>query len=120
MLEFDKRNLQIIKYIRKHKKDGVKWEILQKKFGRDDANIFFLEALARELFVVTKNSKGEWITFDEKDINRDSQFVAFATPKAHAMIESKNFDFFKWVIPTIISLSALITSIIALLVVIYK
>ena len=114
MVVFDKKTLRILKYIRNHNKHGVTWTKLQKKFGEDDANIFLLEALNKELYVVTKNTEGQWIDFNQQQFYMDSKFVSFATPKANEMIERKCFDFWKWIIPTLISVVALLISILAL------
>lgn len=114
MVVFDKKTLGILKYIHNRSKNGVTWATLQKKFGEDDANIFLLEALNKEQYLVTKDIEGQWIDFDQPQLIMDSRFVSFATPKANEMIERKYYDFWKWMIPTVISVVALLISILAL------
>jgi hypothetical protein len=114
MLVFDNKTLRILKYIHRHTKNGLSWEALQKKFGEDEANIFLLEQLNKEMYILTKNTQGEWIDFNEPEFGLESQFVSFATPKTNDIIERTRFDFWKWMIPTLISVAALLISIIAL------
>ncbi len=115
MVVDDRKTLRILKYIQKYKKQGVTWLRLQQKFGEDNANIFLLEALNKESYVVTQNNDGEWIDFSQPRISLHSNFLSFATPKAKALIERKCFEFWKWAIPTFIPLVALVVSILALL-----
>lgn len=63
---------------------------------------------------MTKDIKEQWIDFDQPQLIMDSRFVSFATPKANEMIERKYYDFWKWMIPTFISVVALFISIFAL------
>ena len=114
MVVFDKRTLRILKYIHNRSKKGVTWATLQKKFGEDDANTFLLEALNKEQYLATKDIKEQWIDFDQPQLIMDSRFVSFATPKANEMIERKCYNFWKWMIPTFISVVALFISILAL------
>lgn len=73
-----------------------------------------LLATANGSNVVTKNTEGQWIDFNQQQFYLDSQFLSFATPKANEMIERKCFDFWKWIIPTLISVVALLISILVL------
>lgn len=114
MVVFDKKTLRVLNYIHNRSKSVVTWATLQKKFGEDDANTFLLEALNKEQYLVTKDIEGQWIDFDKPQLIMDSRFVSFATPKANEMIERKYYDFWKWMIPTFISVVALFNSILAL------
>ena len=114
MVVFDSRTLQILKYIYHHNNNGTSWAKLQKKFGEDEANSFLLEALNKEQYLVTKDIEGQWIDFEKSQLIMDSRFVSFATPKANEIIEQKYNDFWKWIIPTFISVAALFISILAL------
>lgn len=114
MVVFDKKTLRILKYIHNHNKYGVTWAKLQKRFGEDDANIFLLEALNKEQYVVTRDTEEQWINFDQSQLILDSRFVSFATPKANEMIERKCHDLLKWMIPMFVAVAALFISILAL------
>jgi hypothetical protein len=92
----------------------VTWTKLQKKFGEDDADTFLLEALNKEQYLLTKDTEGQWIDFNQSQLIMDSRFVSFATPKANEIIERKHHDFWKWIIPMLISVAALFISILAL------
>lgn len=113
-MTFDKKTIRILKYIRKIKISGVTWSKIQLKFGEDEANIFLLEALNKDLYLVTKDINGQWIDFSQPQLNLDSGFVSYTTPKANEMIEQMSFNFWKWMIPTLISAAALLLSIVAL------
>lgn len=108
MIYFDRQTLKILRYIKKSK--GVSWDEMQNKFGRDLANIFLLESLSVELYTVTKDQNENWIDFKVSDHHLNGSFRSFTTPKANEIIEAKVFDFWKWVVPTIISVIALAVS----------
>ncbi|MBK5252993.1 MAG: hypothetical protein JJE03_00750 [Peptostreptococcaceae bacterium] len=115
MVAFDKKTMKILKYVHNHSMHGITWGKLQKKFGKDYANIFLLENLNKEQYIITKNVEGEWINFELPQFSMDSRFVSFATTKANEMIERKYYDFWKWMIPMFISAVAVFISILALL-----
>ncbi len=115
MLDLDKETLKILNYIKIKGNNGVSWGILQEKFGRDSAGIFFLERLNREGYVVTKDVNGDWITFDGSIRNLDYRFVSYATPKTNALLENRTYEFNKWLIPTFISFLALAISIVSII-----
>lgn len=110
MIYFDKKSLKVLRYIYSRKDKGVTWGKLQNKFQKD-ANILFLESLSIEGYTVTKDESGNWIDFKNYGIHRNSEFVSYCTPKGNELLETRMFNFWKWVIPTIISVAALIVSV---------
>ena len=108
-IHFDKATIKLLRKINRSGDKGITWGELQKKFGTN-ANIFILEALTVELYTVTQNKEGEWLAFDSMDGNRDHSFRSFSTPKGNELLEQRSFNFWKWVIPTFISVVALVIS----------
>ena len=116
MIHFDRRTRSILRFINHRGDKGVSWGLLEKRFGEDDANAYLLESLSVELYTVTKDGTGNWIHFDDKFSQViDSGFVSFCTPKGRELLERMSFDFWKWIIPTLISIVALVISCISLL-----
>lgn len=115
MIHFDRKTLGILRLINRRGDKGASWGLIMKRYSTD-ANIFLLESLSIEHYTVTKNESGEWIRFDEKlGPHRDAGFVSFSTPKGRELLERMTFDFWKWVIPTLISVIALAISCLGLL-----
>ena len=114
MTVFDRKTLSILKSIKRSNDQGVSWELLQKIHGSNNANIFLLEALNKEHYIVTKNCEGEWIDFSHEQFSLNSKFISFSTPNANELIERRGYDFWKWITPTLISIVALIISIISI------
>lgn len=112
MIYFDKRSLRVLWFIYHRKDKGASWIELQKKFN-SAANIFFLESLSREEYTVTKNQIGEWINFNEYESSRCANFRSYCTAKGNELLESRKFNFWKWTIPTLVSIIALAVSIIS-------
>jgi len=113
MIYFDKKTLALVRYIKRNGNKGVTWNKLAKKFSDDLANPILLISLSKELYIITKNQNGEWISFDNYKDVICGDFRSFSTPKANEMIERKCFDFWKWIIPTVISVAALIISVLS-------
>ena len=114
MIYFDRKTLRILSFIRRRKDKGVPWDTLQKKFGSDAANPYLLEALTDELYTVTRDQNGKWISFDQGwDHAIHGSFRSYCTPKGKALLERRSFDFWKFIIPTVISVVALVVSFIA-------
>ena len=115
MIYFDKKTLSVLRFIKSSGDKGVTWGKLRKKFG-DDACVQLLINFTNEEYVVTKDSCGNWIYKNEFPIMLDSDFRSFSTPKANELIETRVFNFWKWIIPTFISLVALVMSIVTFIV----
>ena len=114
MIYLDKKTLKILKRIKRSKDKGISWGALRKKFGDETADPVLLSNLSKEGYTATKNEKGEWVHPDEFGIVGDD-FRSFTTSKANQIIERECFDFWKWIIPTLISVAALVISALALL-----
>lgn len=116
MIYFDRKTLSILAYIQKKHDRGASWKELQGKFGEDCANPYLLESFTVELYTATKDADGKWLTFDEKwDGVARGEMRSYCTPKGNELLERRQFDFWKWIIPTLISVAALIVSFIGLL-----
>ena len=102
MVYFDKKTLSILKFIKHSGKNGVTWQTILN------------ECKDKEVSIVTQNECGEWVDFKtlEKQlpIHQNSHFKSFATPKGNELIELRCFNFWKWVIPTVISIISLVIS----------
>lgn len=111
MLYFDRETLKILRTIKKRKKKGITWGELLSKFD-DEATHIILILFTREQYIGTRNEKGEWLYFedDEKPWISDDNFTSFSSPKGNELVERCCFDFWKWIIPTIISIIALAVS----------
>ena len=116
MIHFDRQTLSILRYIQRSGKQGVTWETIWKKFGEEDANSLLLEVFSEELYTITKGHDEEWLAFDDRwDRHVYGDFRSFCTAKGNELLEKRSFDFWKWVIPTIISVIALVVSFISVL-----
>lgn len=114
LIYFDRKTLKILSYIRRRGKKGATWDKLQQKFGNDAANPYLLESLSSELYTVTKDQTGKWISFDRDwDHVIHGSFRSYCTPKGKELLERRSFDFWKFIIPTVISVVALVVSFIA-------
>lgn len=112
MIYFDKRTLEILRYIKKCGDKGAKWIDIQRKF-KDDAPVELLMSFTKELYTETLTDTNEWIGVEGFNKPIMDDYHSFSTPKANELIEKKIFDFWKWIIPTLISVAALVVSVIA-------
>lgn len=107
---FDKRTLKVLKEIAKSKDTGTRWDKLYTLYS-EDASPWLLVNLSIAGYTVTQDGQGKWLHIDEswpRNVHED--FRSFCTPKALELLERRCFDFWKWVIPTMISTAALIVS----------
>lgn len=116
---FDRQLLRMMCFICRKKDKGVSWGELRNKFGDDLACPEQLINLSKELYLVTQNQNGEWVKFEDWDGRIFDGFRSFTTPKSNEMLEKRCFGFWKWVIPTLISIAALALSTITLLFSVY-
>lgn len=114
MVYFDKKTLSILKFIKRSGKNGVTWHTILNECKGKEVSIQLLENLTKEKYTATQNECGEWIDFEtlEKQIpiHQNSHFKSFTTPKGNELIELRCFNFWKWVIPTVISIISLVIS----------
>ena len=112
---FDRKTVAVLKTIHRSGDKGVTWANLQKKYGEDIANLFLLESLSRVLYTVTKDQDGNWLDIGPKPIPYvTGDFRSFCTSKGNELLERRSFNFWKWVIPLLISVAALVVSCISL------
>lgn len=109
---FDKKTIKILWDIRRHGDKGISWETLRDKH-KETGNVFLLESLTKEKYIVTQNEKGEWVDFDELGAYSNKDFRSYCSPRGNEFLEKRVFDFWKWIVPTIISTLALIVSVLS-------
>lgn len=115
MIHFDRRTLGILRLINRRGDRGATWGLVMKRFKKD-ASFELLETLTVELYIVSKNERGDWIVFNGNfGTHRSADFVSYSTPKGRELLERMAFDFWKWIVPTLISVAALAISCIGLL-----
>lgn len=115
-IHFDRKTLSILRYIYNRKNRGATWGQLKKKFGDDVANEYLLLALSKELYTCTKSPSGRWLPMQDGWGGPFlDDFCSYCTPKGNEFLERRLFDFWKWIIPTLISVAALCISCIGLL-----
>lgn len=116
MIYFDRKTLAVLRYIYRRGNRGASWVQLMKKFGDGIASPSLLESLSKELYTVTKDRDGGWLSFGpDWDRMIYGEFRSYCTPKGNELLEKRSFDFWKWIIPTLISVVALCVSFIGLL-----
>lgn len=115
MIEFDRITLRILRCINHAGDKGVSWDVLTKKFGEDAANATLLIQLSKELYTCTKDQDGHWINFENWSKVICGSFRSVCSPKGNVVLERRVSDFWRWAAPTLISVAALIVSVIALL-----
>lgn len=111
---FDKQNLRILTAIYRSGERGITWRQLQKRFG-DRADDYFLMNLSSAGYTVTQDQNGNWIDYpDSRPLQTDPGFRSFVTDRGRAYLEDRVYSFRRWLIPTLISISALIVSVMSL------
>lgn len=109
MICFDWKTMRILLYIKRSGERGVTWGKLIQKYG-GCANHLLLENFSREFYTVTQDENKNWVDFQKWDGSSNDRFRSFCTPKGNELIEKSVFDFWKWTIPTFISVIALVVS----------
>lgn len=110
MIYFDNNTFKILKYIKRNK--CVSEQNLIDNFG--DIS-FLLIDLSKEGYTIAQNENGNWYSFDTIPYHTNPQFKYYVTPKGNELIEQRKFNFWKWSIPTFISILSLVISIATLL-----
>lgn len=113
-LYFDKKDMEILRYIYKSGDKGARWQTLQEKFG-EKANIFFLEELTNAEYTVTQKPDGSYIRFEDGfpgwNHADHGDFRSFTVSKGNKLIEDRFDRMWQWAIPVLISVAALIVSV---------
>ena len=103
-----KGTFKIMKYLYFHKSISV--EKLEKSCGEMSLTHAFY--LCRHEFAAYRKPTGEY-TYDASNISFDGSFML--TLAGEQYVENKLSSFYRWLIPTIISLTALILSVVSLI-----
>lgn len=103
-----KTTYKIMKYLYFHKDVSV--ETLERACG--DMASYHASYLCRHEFAVYRNFDGNY-SYDASAISFDGSFTL--TLAGEQYVENKLSSFYRWLIPTIISLTALILSIVSLI-----
>lgn len=110
MAILNKETIRILKYIKKH---GTPSEgDIIKKFGEDGTTLQLI-SLCQEQYLLCQKSDGTFEEFTDIPYVTACDYRYWATPKADLLLENKSLEFWKWVLPTIISVAALIFSILS-------
>jgi hypothetical protein len=113
---FDRQALRLLAEIYRSGDVGVPWRLLQKHHGKR-ADPYFLENLSRADYIITRDSDGEIVDYS---VNRPlvvtPKFRSYILPRGRELLEERRFNLFRWVVPTVISVAALIVSVFSLLV----
>lgn len=120
MIQFDRQTTKILRTIYRAKK-GFSYAKLIKKFcvcEESQLSKFtdLIYKLYQEEYIFCNNPREMLSIFEDTDcimtISRKAVF--FSTPKANQFIQEKNWDLAKWLIPTLISIGALLVAIVSL------
>lgn len=118
MMHFDRRTLKILRYICRHK--GVTEHQLREKFKTEDDDVSMtLILFVQEGYVVSKDGDGNWCTHNEIPFRTAYNYTYYISTKGNELIETRQFSFWRWIVPTFISLISLAISTVTLLYTIY-
>jgi hypothetical protein len=104
----DKQCYKIMKYIYRHKEVTI--GELREKFGKDKAD--YILYLCPAHYAAYRDVTGK-LTYDISSTSHDG--LIGLTPNGNKYIEDRRDSFIKWIIPTLISILALVTSVSALI-----
>lgn len=109
MISFDRRTRRVLRRIYWSDRRGITWAELSRLYG-DDASVFLLESLTKELYIVTKCGDELVSEFGFRFVRDPESLRAFITPKGRDLLERASFDFWKFIIPLLISVVSLLVS----------
>ncbi len=118
MIHFDKKTTKVLRTIYRSSK-GITYRKLLKKAHIYDDGWFsdfadLIYSFHEEGYISCENPNEVFSVFEETGrvmcVSPDALFLA--KPKANELIQKRNWDLLKWLVPTILSLIALITGII--------
>lgn len=104
------QTIRLLRYIR-HRKDCTQQAIAQ-KFG-EDAGGYQLINLCKAGYLVATRPDGSYTMFQDGDLRLSYDFTFWATPKAEKVLDDRFDRLWQWCVPTIISVAALIVSILS-------
>ena len=104
----DSETYKVMKFVYRH--NEVKLSVIYDKFGRNGiTDMCYLCDIHYSLY---RNPKGE-LTYDTSHLDNNGSF-GLVYP-GNSYVENRKLSFTKWVVPTLISVLALITSVAALI-----
>lgn len=109
---FDHKALKLLRYIKWHKSSTI--SDIQNKFG-DDANSNSLKNLCFAGYLVAIKENGKYSTLPDNEIVESTETL-WVTPKGRKILDDRFDRLWQWLIPTSISVLALIFSIITFIV----
>ena len=107
---FDRKTIKLLRYIRCHKSKTL-YDI-QKKFG-EDADIMLIIGLCQCNYLVAIKENGKYTVFSDKAEIIENTETFWVTPKGKKILDDRFDRLWQWSIPTIISVVALIVSILS-------
>ena len=110
MIYFDRKNLSVLLYIYRRRGKGVSLQTLWDRFGDDRAGIFFIGELLADGYILVSDSSGRFLLPKEEHFLWSGDFRCFCSPKGNEFLERRFFDFWKFTIPLLISILALVVS----------
>lgn len=120
MIDFDRQTKRILSAIYNHK-NGMPYVKISKKFGSkknispDDLQQRIYDFF-KEGYIKTENPNYDFVVFQEtgRILGISKNAVFETTSKANAFIQTIRWDLLKWLVPTVISLLAIIIATISL------
>lgn len=106
----NRQTIRLLRYIRHHK-DCTLQDIAQ-KFG-SDAGGYQLINLCKAGYLVATRPDGSYTMFQKDDLYLSCDFTFWATPKAEKVLDDRFDRLWQWCVPTIISIAALIVSVLS-------
>ena len=127
MIYFDKRNLNLLKIIYRSK-DGITFDAISKKVlppelyekekkdgaeeckEKEQLNASII-SFFNEGYIGCTNTDKAWIKLPDVIVGVTAKANFFCTEKGNEYLEKRSYGFWKWALPTIISVLALIVSV---------
>lgn len=108
---FDRKTIRILRYIRWHRNSSI--YKIQKKFG-EDADTKLLINMCIASYLVCIRPDGSYTTFSDSESHViESTETFWVTPKGRKILDDRFDRFWQWSIPTVISVVALVVSILS-------
>ena len=110
MVSFDHKNIKILRYIKYHPKNQE--QILLKKFRRYISGQLLIN-MCIDGYLVAEKPDGTYAEFQQKPYHTEGSYRYALTAKGRKILDDRFDRLWQWSIPTLISVAALIISIIS-------
>lgn len=107
---FDRNTIRILKYIYRCGEKGAEWSDIFKKFKYATPAMLF--AFNTDLYALAYYQNKTPISPAVMQLENIKGVRSYCTPKCNQFLEERSFNFWKWTIPTFISLLSLLISIV--------